>query len=311
MTVTSSPPHADDKLLLVGDNPFLGVSHLSQDRARERAPDVTGAAGAGELLATALDHGANGFLFSVSELSLTMLSTLRRRGRLGSTGLYAIAPWSFEYVRAAVRLGGMPGLARELGERVFRSRNAYAVAQGINGAVRNDLGAVYKGYLNYEAARIRTAGGPDVQIASYLLHEVVGDMALGLDMEWLFRAHVEANRRAGTAPGYNTRNLPLLVEKFRRWDISLAGAVIAAPFNAEGFQMCPSRAACEAALEELPDTDVIAFSILAAGHLGYTEAIDYVATLPRLRGVAVGVSKPEHARSTFKDLERAFRREAV
>ncbi len=79
------------------------------------------------------------------------------------------------------------------------------------------------------------------------------------------------------------------------------GAVIAAPFNAEGFQMCPSRAACEAALEELPDTDVIAFSILAAGHLGYTEAIDYVATLPRLRGVAVGVSKPEHARSTFKD----------
>jgi hypothetical protein len=116
-------------------------------------------------------------------------------------------------------------------------------------------------------------------------------MALGLDMEWLFRAHVEANRRAGTAPGYNTRNLPLLVEKFRRWDISLAGAVIAAPFNAEGFQMCPSRAACEAALEELPDTDVIAFSILAAGHLGYTEAIDYVATLPRLRGVAVGVSK--------------------
>src|SRR3954447_15101906 len=104
MTVKSLHVRAADKLMLVGDNPFLGVSHLSQDPARERAADVTAAEGASELLATALDRAANGFLFSVTELSLTMLRRLGRRGQLGAVGLYPIAPWAFEYVRDAVRL---------------------------------------------------------------------------------------------------------------------------------------------------------------------------------------------------------------
>jgi methylmalonyl-CoA mutase cobalamin-binding subunit len=137
-------------------------------------------------------------------------------------------------------------------------------------------------------------------------------MALGLDMEWLFRAHVEANRRLGTRVGWNTRNLPFLVDKLGQWGISLEDAVIATPFNAAGFQMCPSREACEETLAGLPEsTDLIGFSVLAAGHMSYAEAIDYVARQPGLAGVAVGVSKPEQASSTFRDLRQAFERVAV
>lgn len=296
-----------EKLLLVGDNPFLGVSHLSQEQAKARGADVTTAAHAGELLATALENGANGFLFSVSELSLSILSSLPDRGSYRSMGLYPIAPWSFEYVRAAVRLGGLPGLARMVGGRIVRSGNLYALTQGLNGVLRNDPGALFKAYMSYEVARVRSAAGRDAKVASVILHEIVGDMALGLNMEWLFRAHVDANHRAGTKPGFNTRNLPYLAAKFADWGISLEGAVIAAPFNLEGFQMCPSREACETTLAGLRGTEIIAFSILAAGHLGYSDAIEYVTKLPNLRGVAVGVSKPEQARSTFRDLERAFK----
>jgi hypothetical protein len=294
-----------ERLYLVGDNPFLGVSHLSQERVKDRGLDVTQASGARELLATALDNGANGFLFSVSELAISVLSDLRRDGRLGSAHLYAIAPWSFEYVRAAVRLGGLPGLGREIAKRVVRSREWYAVAQGAKGVTTNDLGAVYKGYLSYEAARVHEATG-DGRVQSYLLHEIVADMALGLNMRWLFDAHVEASRRLGTQPGWNTRNLPFLVQRFREWGISLDGHVIATPFNAEGFQMCPSREACEETLESLPRTDVIGFSILAAGHMSYQEALNYAGGLSGLRGVAVGVSRPEHARTTFRDIRAAF-----
>jgi hypothetical protein len=158
---------------------------------------------------------------------------------------------------------------------------------------------------------VRSAAGPDANVASFLLHEIVADMALGLDMEWLFRAHIEANERLGTQVGWNTRNLPFLVDKFEEWGISLDGSVIAAPFNAEGFQMCPSREECEATLGRLPNTDVIAFSILAAGHMSYSDALAYAASLPNISGVAVGVSKPEHARTTFRDIEKAFGQVAV
>ncbi len=166
--------------------------------------------------------------------------------------------------------------------------------------------SLFRAYMSYEVARIRAAAGRDAGLESVLLHEVVGDMALGLGMDWMFRAHVDANLRAGTKPGFNTRNLPYLIKRFEEWGIDLAGTVIAAPFNAEGFQMTPSQEECEAALVALPDTEVIAFSVLAAGHLGYLEALEYVTKLPNLRGVAIGVSKPEQARSTFRDLRDSF-----
>ncbi len=54
------------------------------------------------------------------------------------------------------------------------------------------------------------------------------------------------------------------------------------------------------ALEGIPEADVIAFSLLAVGYLGHTEAIEYAAKLPNLKGVVVGVSKTKHARQTFK-----------
>jgi len=106
--------------------------------------------------------------------------------------------------------------------------------------------------------------------------------------------------KAGITPGFNTGNFALLVEKFKEWDISLDDVVIAAPFNKVGFQMVPSKEECEKALAQLPKPNVLAISILAAGYLKPKEAIDYIASLPNIRGVAVGVSKERHANETFK-----------
>ena len=67
--------------------------------------------------------------------------------------------------------------------------------------------------------------------------------------------------------------------------------------------MNPSRSECEKALTNLPEPNVIAMSILAAGYLKPTEAIRYIRSLPNLVGIVVGVSKEHHARETFKLLK--------
>jgi hypothetical protein len=72
--------------------------------------------------------------------------------------------------------------------------------------------------------------------------------------------------------------------------------------------MYPSKKKCEEALSTAPQAEVIGFSILAAGYLGLPEALDYVSTLPRLAGVAVGVSTMAQASETFKLLRRRFTR---
>jgi hypothetical protein len=53
-------------------------------------------------------------------------------------------------------------------------------------------------------------------------------------------------------------------------------------------------------LEDIPEPNVIAMSVLAAGYLRIPEAREYVRSLPNVKGVVVGVSKEEHASKTFK-----------
>ena len=87
------------KLLLVGDNPFQGISHLSQERARNRGKNIVSPAEqAANVVLSSLKNGADGFSFSVSERTLSILQSLRERKRIEQVSLYAMVPYAFEYV---------------------------------------------------------------------------------------------------------------------------------------------------------------------------------------------------------------------
>ena len=105
---------------------------------------------------------------------------------------------------------------------------------------------------------------------------------------------------------FNTGNFPFLVNKLVDWGINLENVVIAAPFNKVGFQMMPSIKECEKTLRILPEPNVIAISILASGYIPPKEAAGYLATLPNIKGIAVGVSKEKHAGETFRLFKESF-----
>ena len=289
-----------EKVLLVGDNPFHGLSHLSQQRARSRGSALSQPSTVAELIESSVRNGANGFMFSVSETTLSVLQRFRHGDNPERFALYAIVPYAYEFVRSAARLGGFSGLGRQLAREIAFGANWRAITLGLVGAAKIDPFILFKAYLAYEIARIRSAAGKSAQLVSLLLHELVTDTALALDIRELFETHISFMSRLKIAPGFETRNLPYLLRKFEEWDIGPEGIVLAAPFNAAGFQMCPSREACEKALEEVAEAEVIAFGILAAGYLKPLEAVEYIASLPHLKGVAVGVSKESHAHEMFK-----------
>ena len=287
--------------LLVGDNPFHGVSHLSQERVRSRDPAIEQADYGAGLVATSIENGADGFFFTASGTTLAICRLLAARDLGGTLQLHAIVPYAFELARSAVRVGGLPQLGKDIVKQIVLSRDLNAAASGVLGVVRSDPVALLKAYLFYEVSRIRSASkaSKNLNLASVLIHEVITDMALSLDMEWLFKTHVEAMRDRGITPGFDTRNYPMLLEKLEGWGIDLSQLIVATPFNSIGFQMAPSREACEERLALGNGPDVIAFSILASGHITLPEAAQYLDTLPNLAGVAVGVSKEQQARETF------------
>ena len=288
------------KLLIVGDNPFQGISHLSQERARSRGETIVSPADqAADIVLASLKNGADGFSFSVSELTLSILEKLRERKSIDQINLYPMLPYAFEYVRIATQTG-TPGLVKRFAKQVALSGDIGAVLEGFLSVVRVNPEGFMKTYLAYELSRIKSSAGKHAKIKSVLLNEVIGDMGLALDLDWLFKSFISYLSNRGITPGFNTRNFPYLVRKFNEWGINLDETLIVTPFNEAGFQMNPSKEECEKTLKNLSSPNVLAISVFAAGYYKPSMVVDYLAGLNNLKGVIAGVSNEQQALETFK-----------
>jgi hypothetical protein len=288
--------------LLVGDNPFHGISHLSQVRARERNEQGS-IEQAAHLVGLSLQNGADGFMFSVDETTLSILAQLRQSGSEFGR-LYAIAPYAYEYVRKATQTGGVAGLAKNLARELIFSSNIKVVASNAPRILRFDLSALLKTYVAYELSRIRSVCGKNAALNAFMLHEIITDMALALNMEKLCKGYINFLENNHIRAGFETRNFPYLVNKFSQWGIDFSKLTLTSSFNKVGFQMCPSQSECEEALEQARGAEVIAMSVLAAGYLKPADAIGYLANLQGLSGLVIGVSKERHATETFSVFRR-------
>ncbi|MGD6850508.1 MAG: hypothetical protein ACQCN6_00430 [Candidatus Bathyarchaeia archaeon] len=294
--------------LLVGDNPFHGISHLSQERARVRSSEENTdcTQQATRLVELSLQNGADGFLFSVDDTTLSIIRNLNHNPIIGNAELYAIAPYAYEYVRKSTLTGGVSGLAKSLAKEMVFSSNAKVLAANLGGLLRFNLSALLKTYVAYELSRIKSASGGRLPLKSFMLHEIVTDMALALNMEGLFKSYIKFVDSYHVRPGLETRNFPYLVAKFKEWQIDFSKLTLMSSFNKVGFQMCPTKEECEDALEQVKDAEVIAMSVLAAGYLKPEDAIGYLANLDGISGLVIGVSKERQALETFRVFERGI-----
>ena len=105
----------------MGDNPFHGISHLSQERVRTRGKPINDPLFAANLVATSIHSGANGFMFSVSETTLSILNILSKNRDVDQINLYPLVPYAYEYVRLATHAGGIPGLAKRMVKQIVKS----------------------------------------------------------------------------------------------------------------------------------------------------------------------------------------------
>src|SRR3990170_7511088 len=244
--------HERQLSLLVGDNPFHGISHLSQVRARARyeGQDKEKVEYAANLVELSLWNGANGFMFSVDETTLSILRILSQRNKIENISMYAIVPYAYEYVRQITQIGGVSGLAKKLALEMLFSSNAEIIALNLIGLIKFDITAFLKTYVAYEMSRIKSAVKGLACLKSVLLHEIITDMSLALNLKRLFKSYIQFMKESGVRPGFETRNFAYLVKKFNDWNIDFNEINITASFNKVGFQMCPSKTECEKALKD-------------------------------------------------------------
>lgn len=285
--------------LLIGDNPFHGVSHLSRDRAIKRGKDVLQTTNGAEIVLNAFHHGADGFFFTTCDKTLAILNILKNKDLTIKPELFAIIPYSYEFVRLAVSLGGFPGLAKKLIKEIVLSMNIGAIMAGVTGVISLDPGRMFQAYSLYEISRIRKAIGDKFTISAIFTHEVLTDSALSLNMEWFFRSHILSMNKVNIRPGFHTSNIPLLKDRFEQWAIRDKSIIIATPVNGLGIQMNPSREECMVVLSQWKDTDLLLFGLLAGGLMTTDEGLSYINKFANVYAVAFGASKTEQAETTF------------
>jgi hypothetical protein len=280
---------------------------MSQERARERAEklDVKSIV---EIIETAASCGATGYTFSTHPLNLQIVRALRDSAKIeNGFGLYPVLPYAQGYVRLANEKG-MRGLVDETLSKLSLSDKTKALFKSGLSALRLDPAGILKAYVDMELAGYLSEKPGNTILRSVLLHEVVTDLCLGLrDVHLLDASARHIREKYHVSPGFVTYNLVSFVELFRKAELALEDVVIMAPFNNVGYQMSPSRDSCEACLSSLPESNLIAMSIFAGGYLSLESALDYLRSLPRLPGVAVGVSSKRHAEETFTKLKSLLR----
>jgi hypothetical protein len=283
--------------IVMGHNAFFGVDHLSAARGAAKAAAFGAPDSIHEILALGFAQGAGGVMMSTHERAAPLCDRLRADPRLAAElRVYPLLPYAQKYVTKANEMG-MVNVVLDTLKGTSVSDKLALLWEGGKGVLARDINGMLASLIRLELKPFKGLRMPAV-----FLHDAFTDLALGLGLESVFAFYVEEIARSHGAQGaFATKNLPMLLERFAAW--GLPAPVAMTHFNKAGYHMNPSRAACETAAAAHP-VAIMAMGTLASGHLRPDEAYAYLATVPRIESVVVGVSSPAHIEETFAAIRR-------
>ncbi|MEM0025626.1 MAG: hypothetical protein QXM42_05710 [Zestosphaera sp.] len=283
------------KELLLGDNPFIGVSHLAHEKSRESLKELSIERKI-QVLEAALEGGATGFTFSTHPANLELFTYLRDNNfnLLRKFNYYILVPYAVKYVREATK-SGTPGLLKKVLLAIL-SRDAIRllISPSPSNILKLFIEMELKEYLKIL---------PESNIKAILLHEVLTELIIAFDLNDLIKVLKKHFNKRYFGFGLETRNLPHLK---RFLDINnLRIDYIMTPLNPLGYQMT-NIIEIEKDVFQLSrnHVKVIAINILASGAVSIHESIEYLRKFDNsIYAIAIGTSKPDRAREVFKLLK--------
>lgn len=289
--------------IVLGHNPFFGVDHLSRERGARRDAQFESRDAILAMLHEARAQGVSGLMMSTHPRASGVATALRADARLrDEMRLYPLLPYVNKYVRASNEKGLVNVVLDQLRGGGLGQKLAL-LAKGGLGYLRKDAPELLRTLIRMELMPLQ-----GLRLQAVFLHDVLTDLALAFDLRGIFELyHDEIERRCESIPAFATKNLPLLLERFRAYGFERP--VVLSHFNRIGFSMNPDRETCERCLGE-HTLDLMAMGTLASGYLAPDEAYRHLGGLrqaggrPGLQSVVVGVSTAEHARETFACIHR-------
>jgi len=279
--------------IILGHNQFFGVNHLSSSKGAERETHFKEMRNVIDLIDFSVQSGTGGLMLSTHPNAHAVIDAIRKHDHLAAElNFYPLLPYISKYVRSSNEKGIVNVIIDTL-TGVKAGEKFRLILSGGMGVVKKDLLKLLETLIDVELKMFR-----EVNVKAVFLHDVLTDLALGLDLKNIFELYTEHITEGFNAiPAFATKNLPLLVNKFKEYGFDKP--LVMTHFNKAGFQMNPSREACERILKR-GEARITAMGTLASGYLSPQNAYEYLFGLPGIESVVVGVSTREHAEETFQ-----------
>ena len=282
------------KEILLGDNPFLGVSHLAQEKARIERSEASDLEAKARVLKAGLEGGVTGYTFSTHQINLELLEYMSRRYPevLTKLNYYILIPYAQGYVRRA-NIYGTVGLAKTIVRDIVLKHPVESIMSTLTLNVKR-LASLFIGMEANPYFKIL----PKERVKAILLHEVLTELIIAHNLtELLHELKRYVEKKLKVSFGLETRNIGQLKKYLEENNIQVE--YIMTPMNLLGYQMAPSREEAEEAVEELgkQGIKIIAINILASGAVMLEEACKYLEPFKdKLYAVAYGTTKSQRAR---------------
>jgi hypothetical protein len=279
--------------VLLGDNQFFAVSHLSDEKSRAQSIRFKDDESIIRVLDQSIALGINTFMCTTHDRIANICEHIRDNPS-GYKGfkIYPCMPYAHKYANAVTELGIMGTIKQYVPGNIFGT-----FAKGGFAFLNKDFIKLMQIFIDAEMKMFTGINTPVIFIQNVLV-----DMILGLRMYDVFKEYDAYIRKKYNAePGYITMNLPALLDALN--SVGIINPIICASINKIGFRMSGGKDIYEKYLNE-KDFRPIAMQVLAAGALRPTEAIEYLGKFPRIESVLFGASSKSHIQETKELIER-------
>src|SRR5674476_791386 len=165
--------------LILGHNQFIGISHISEERGREREKKFSKVE---NIYRVVEDASAVGFKNMIIETHPRMLEFLRyyEQARTFDMNFYLQVPYVQAYIQT-INQRGMKGFLSEMIGRAGLTGMSSLALKGALGLLRKDYLSIALSYLKLEVAPFS-----DFSVKALILHNVLTDLLMALEVSPVF-----------------------------------------------------------------------------------------------------------------------------
>jgi len=282
--------------IILGDNQFFGINHMSQEKAQQLAEKFYDINSIYKIYDVAFANGVKAVMLNSNDRAKAICEHFRNnRSKYGEVSWYPSIPYPHKYANLVAEKGIIP----TLNEVLFSNNTAFGVlsmmAKGGMALLGKDPIKLMQMLVDIE---FKIYKGLDVKVL--FLQNIIVDLLLGYNVKLVFEAYCEYVRKTyKVMPGLITQNMPYLKRKLEEWGIE--GVVICSSINKIGYLMSPS---IDAYVEAIKNNDpekypLMAMSTLASGAIPAREAYEFINAL-NIQSVVFGASQEKNIRETVK-----------